>query len=216
VDRSTRGGTDSGDRGGFRRASYALVLLIGCVIGLFSVAGCSDLLDQARALEREGNVAGALQLYSEVIETHPDERAAVEGAAVCLFVLKRFDEALTIQEKLAAMDLTNVQIRVELGFNYLNHQDRPTDAMRVFAEAVKLQPTAKNLCFLAQAHAGLGETEQAERDLRRAISQEPAYAYSYELLVGLLAGTGRAGEAARVIEQAASQGVRVTADPSST
>ncbi len=152
-------------------------------------------------------MAGALQVYTEIVESEPNNQAAIEGAAVCLFALKRFDEALVLEEKLATTDPTNAQIRVELGFNYLNHQNRPADAVRVLAEAVEVEPTAKNLCFLAQAHMVVGNAEPAEQALRRAIDEEPEYAYSYQLLIGLLQDQGRADEAGEIAGLAASRGL---------
>ncbi len=50
--------------------------------------------------------------------------------AVGLMSSGRFDEALLIQERIASLDPTDAQIRVELGFNYLNHQN---DAARAVA-----------------------------------------------------------------------------------
>jgi tetratricopeptide (TPR) repeat protein len=178
-----------------------------CAASWFLPAGCGDRLSEAQALEQRGDVAGALQIYAAIVKSEPDNQAAIEGAAVCLFALKRFDEALGLEEKLATLDPTNAQIRVELGFNYLNHQDRPGDALRVLAEAAELEPTAKNLCFLAQAHLAVGDAGRAEQVLREAIDMEPDYAYSYRLLIGLLQGQGRMEEADEVAKLANSRGL---------
>ncbi len=45
---------------------------------------------------------------------------------------------------------------MELGFNYLNHQNAPAEAVTVFQEACALEPTAQYLSFLAQAQSGGG------------------------------------------------------------
>jgi tetratricopeptide (TPR) repeat protein len=189
--------------------------VFGCTASCFLLAGCGDRLNEAHALEQRGDLTGALQVYTEIIGSEPDDQAAIEGAAVCLFALRRFDEALVLEEKLATLDPTNAQIRVELGFNYLNHQDRPGDAVRVLAEAAELEPSAKNLCFLAQAHVAAGDAGMAEQVLREAIDMEPDYAYSYRLLIGLLQGQGRIEEADEVAKLADSRGLVLTETPDS-
>lgn len=203
-------GADEGRREALGRSVCAVLLVLACAASWFLLPGCGDRLGEAQSLEGQGDTAAALQIYAEIIENEPDNQAALEGAAVCLFSLKRFDEALVLQEKLAALDPTDAQIRVELGFNYLNHQERQADAARVLAEAAEIQPTAKNLCFLAQARVAVGETGPAEQVLRQAIDKEPGYAYSYQLLVELLEGQGRAQEAEEVARLAASRGLTVT------
>ncbi len=48
-------------------------------------------------------------------------------------LLGRHDEALALQERVVALDPKDVQTRIELGFNYLNHQKRAADAVRVLS-----------------------------------------------------------------------------------
>ena len=148
-----------------------------------------------------------------MLKSEPDDTEALTGSAVCLMLLKRYDEALAVQERLAQLNPNDAQIRVELGFNYLNHQSRPADAVRVLGEAAKLDPSAKNLCFLAQAQEAADNAQGAEETLRQAMASEPGYAYSYQLLVALLQNEGRAEEAEQVIQHAASLGIDVTKTP---
>jgi tetratricopeptide (TPR) repeat protein len=196
-----------------RRCVWAVLVTLTSVACMVVFSGCSDELGDALKLERQGDIEGALAVYGEMLKSDPSDTEALSGEAVCLTLLKRYDEALTVQERLAQLDPTDVQIRVELGFNYLNHQSRPEDAVRVLGEAAKLQPSAKNLCFLAQAFEAAGDTRGAEEALRRATASEPSYAYSYQLLATLLQKQGRAEEAEQVIQQAASLGIDVTKTP---
>ncbi len=161
-------------------------------------------------LERDGDLEGALALYSKILASDPDNVKALSGAAVCFVMLNRYDEALAVQERLVELDPDDAQVRIELGFNYLNHQSRPRDALRVLGEAVTISPSAKNLCFLAQAQGATGDLGSAETNLRQAISIEPSYAYSYRLLASMLEGQGRAEEAQQVLDQATSLGVNAT------
>lgn len=132
--------------------------------------------------------------------------------AVALMSSGRFDEALPIQEQIAALDPSDAQIRVELGFNYLSHQDRPADAVAVFKEAVDLEPSAKNVTFLAQAYIGADEPVSAEETLRQAIDTDKSYGHSYEVLVTLLERQGRTADVTELRQAADSAGVTLASD----
>lgn len=186
----------------------ALMLLLGNV-----ATGCgSGLLERARDLEAAGDIAGAVSAYQEVLAERPEDLQALGGGATNLLLLQRYDEALPLQERITALDPDDAQTRVELGFNYLNHQDRPADAVRAFGEAVAIDPSAKHLCFLAQAESVAGADLDAENHLRRAIDAEPSYPYSYRLLYALLIEQGRVGEATAVSEQAKKLSISVQED----
>lgn len=173
------------------------------------VGACSDGLAEARRLENAGDWEAALAVYKETLAKDSDDLAALSGAAVALMVLHRFDEALEYQERLVAADPKDAQTRVELGFNYLNHQDRPDDAARVLQEAADLDPTAKHLTFFAQALEQAGQTGEAEQVLRDAIETDAEYTYAYSQLVRLLQSQGRDVEAGALVEQALESGVTI-------
>ena len=202
-----------GQRSVVGRVLRALLVAAVSVVCVVALSGCSNKISEAHELERQGDIEGALASYTQALEEEPDDTVALTGASVCLMLLKRYDEALLLQERLVEVDPTDAQIRVELGFNYLNHQSRPADAARVFTEAVQLEPSAKNLCFLAQAQQGAGKAADAEATLRRAIAAEPGYQYSYRLLVGFLQEQGRAEEAQQVVQQAEALGIDVNQTP---
>jgi Tfp pilus assembly protein PilF len=124
-----------------------------------------------------------------------------------LYVSGDFDGALAYQERVAALDPKEVQMRLELGFNYLNHQDRASDAVRVLAEAVALEPSAKNLTFLAQSQFVSGDVAAAEESLRQAIETDATHAHAYMVLIQLLDEQERTDDAQEVREAAATAGV---------
>lgn len=195
------------DRARLARGTAVVAVLVVCAAALSLMPGCGDSLSEARTLEERGDLNGAVTAYEKVLKLEPDSSEALVGEAVCLMTLGRFNDALPLQERAVAGDPRDVQIRLELGFNYLNHQDRPRDAVRVLAEAAALEASAKNLGFLAQAQMASGENQAAEQTLRRAIDHEPSYVRTYTLLVALLNREGRAQEARRLVDEAAMRGV---------
>ena len=188
-----------------RVGTLTLVLLLLVIL----LPACSDRLDQARAAEQEGDLQSAIRLYEEHLQEHPDDLEALEGIAVDLYLGGDFDGALPYQQRVVALDPGNVQTRIELGFNYLNHQNEPQKAAAVMAEAAELDPSAKVLTFLAQAAIGAGMIDKAEEVLRRAIAAEPEYPHSYLVLIALLEEQGRGDEAAEVRAAAETVGVKV-------
>lgn len=207
----TGGNRERQDRGARLRgsgASVPAVLLLLILLSVFCLSCGNDVAD-ARKMESAGDWEGALSVYMQVLSERPDDLKALSGAAVALMVLQRYEEALEYQELVVAADSKDAQIRVELGFNYLNHQERPVDAVRVFEEAVSLEPTAKNLTFLAQGQKGAGDLQNAERTLRRAIEVDPTYGYAYGQLAELLSQQGRVDEAMQVEDEARTLGVEV-------
>ncbi|MBN1630510.1 MAG: tetratricopeptide repeat protein [Thermoleophilia bacterium] len=177
--------------------------IITIVMLLVLASGCSDELSRADALAAEGDLPGAEAAYREALLDETEDLEALNGLAVLLMLQRKFDEALPIQERIVAADPEDAQTRVELGFNYLNHQERPDDAVCVFEEAAALEGTAQRFTFLAQAQREAGRRDEAERSARRAIEVDPQYRHSYTVLIGLLESDGRMDEAAEIERQMA-------------
>jgi tetratricopeptide (TPR) repeat protein len=188
-----------------RIALFALLVAIAAL----ALAGCSDPIGDAEALAAGGDTEGAEAIYREVLTSDPENLEALSGLAVGLALQGRFDEALPFQERVVEADLTDAQTRIELGFNYLNHQNRSDDAVRVLGEAADLDMTPRNMTFLAQAQAVAGDIEGAERTLTDAIELDPQYAYSYMVLTDLLEDNQRDEDAAKVRDLATSRGVSI-------
>lgn len=199
-------------RSGIRKGVGDVVLLAVALVAvvLLAAGACGDVMAEARALEDRGDLEGAVVLYEQILEEQPDDLSALSAAAVDLLLLGLFDEALPLQERVRALDPDEIQIRIELAFNYLNHQGRAGDAVRVFEEAVALEPGAKHMTYLAQALMEAGNTAESERSLREAIEMDAGYGHSYSVLVRLLRAQGRAEEAAVIVEQASLHGITVT------
>jgi tetratricopeptide (TPR) repeat protein len=193
---------------GHRDRRIALAALV-VAIAVLALAGCSDPIGDAEALAASGDTEGAEAIYQEVLASDSENLEAMSGLAVVLELQGKFDEALPLQERVVEAEPTDVQTRIELGFNYLNHQNRSDEAVRVLEQAVDLDGTPKNMTFLAQAQAAAGDAEGAERTLRSAIELDPNYTYSYTVLIDLLQESQRDVDAAKVRDLAASRGVSI-------
>lgn len=171
--------------------------------------GCGGDLQKARQLEAAGDLEGAIASYEAVLNESPDSVEALRGLAVALYLVGDFDGALPYQERVIALDSTDVQTRIELGFNYLNHQSRPSEAVKILSAAVALERSAKHLAFLAQAQLVSGDEDAGEASLREAVEIDPEYAYAYMLLVQLLESRGMHSEADSIRRSADKIGVDI-------
>jgi len=197
---------------GARRHAHCLVVVILIVLATLLTA-CGGPTAEALDLERQNDYEGAVSIYKDALQEDPDDVEILAALAADLMLMGKYDDALPIQERVTALIPEDVQTRIELGYNYLNHQDRAADAVRVFGEAATLDPTAQHLTFLAQAQIVTGDTGGAEQTLRHALEVDPKYAYSYMVLDSLLASQGRTGEAAELRDLALLNGVQLERAP---
>jgi tetratricopeptide (TPR) repeat protein len=198
---------------GWRSGRALARALLSCVVGLVLMGsllcGCSDAVATVRELVAKGDLAAAEEACDRALARNPADTEVLNELGAILMMEQKYDEALPIQEQVVAADPQDVQTRVELGFNYLNHQNRTGDAARVLAEAADLDHSAKNLTFLAQAQIAADEVESALQTLRSALDTDPGYPHSYAVLIALLERQGRYADAAAVEQEASTQGVRL-------
>ena len=192
------------DRISLSAVGIVLVLLLGVVS-----AGCSSRSDEALHFDAQGNLKAGMAIYQQIIKQDPNNVGALAGMGSDLFLTQEFNQALPFEERTVELDHKDAETRIELGFNYLNHQNRPADAVCMFAEAASLDGSAKNFCFLAEAQRVTGSVVAAKASLHKAIDKDPKYAYSYQLLIVILDSQGRSDDAAAVFQQAAAQGVHL-------
>jgi tetratricopeptide (TPR) repeat protein len=171
------------------------------------VTGCAGVLESGRELEKSGDLLSAVQVYKDALRSDPTNVEILASLGSDLMLLGKFDEAMIIQEKTIHLNPKDTQTRIELGFNYLNHQGRSADSVRVLREAVRIETSAKTLTFLAQALIQNGELLEAESSLREAIRIDPTYAHPYQVLHNLLLRLGKTAEAAQVEKDATVQGI---------
>jgi len=196
------------------RAPLAWTILVIGSVALWLLSGCgSDLIAAAIQAEKAGDYPAAVDLYRQELALDPHDKDAVKGLAVDLFLLRQFDEALIYQESAVRLEPGDVQLKVELAFNYLNHQGEPQKAVEVLREATRVERTARLLTFLAQAQLAAGQPQEAEVSLRSATAEDPSYAWAYALLVKMLGDQGRGAEAEAVRQTALAAGIVLQSAP---
>jgi tetratricopeptide (TPR) repeat protein len=188
-----------------------LVLTASVLLAVAAVGCSSSWADQVRKAEAAGDFSTATKLYEERLKQHPDDLQAIKGLAAIYFVAGRFNDALPYEEEAVARDTKDAQTRIELGFNYLSHQNQPAKAAQTMIEATKIEPSAKYLTFLAQAQMAVSDLKGAEDSLRKAIATDSSYRHAYEELASLLDRQGRTTEAAQLRQTAASAGATTQA-----
>ena len=189
-----------------RSAAVWITVLI--VVSLISLAAASGGEKQrARDLEAQGDLTGAVEVYRHLLGRSPDDVVVLRALALDLLLLQRYDDALSVQERIVALDPKDALTRVELAFNYLNHQERAADAVTYLTQACALEPSAKYLTFLAQAQMETGDVVGAEQNLRRGLATDPSYPHAYGVLLRLLGQEGRTQEAQALRQEAEAQGV---------
>ena len=70
-----------------------------------------------------------------------------------------------------------------------------------------MEPSAKNLSFLAQAQIVTGNPSGAERSLDTALKTDSKYPHAYLVLLSLLNSEGRSGDVSALKEKARVNGV---------
>ncbi len=182
---------DMGTRGQ-KRSIVPLAGLLAAILVLTVIfahrAGANDFHPQVReghALSIEGKLEEANRMYSARLSTDKNDIAAVRGMAVNLFLMRRYDQALPFQQLVVKLDDRDAQTRVELGLNYLVHQDEPLEATFVLREAATIDPSPRNRTLLAKALVAAGDPPAAVYQLRSVLASAPEYDYARQTLVQL-------------------------------
>jgi len=184
-----------------------VVLALALTLLVLIAPACSSLVSDAQEAEAAGDLESATQLYRARLQEEPEDLTALRGLAVALSFQGNFNEALPVQERIVSLDEGDAETRIELGFNYLNHQGQPAKAVATFTEATEVEPSAKYLTFLAQAQLEAGNSPEAEAALRKALSEDESYGHAYTVLTALLEAEGRTTEAEGLRAAASAKGV---------
>jgi tetratricopeptide (TPR) repeat protein len=159
-------------------------------------------LEKAKALQRQGDLAGAEASYRQVLIAEPDHAEALNNLGNVLRGLKRPDEAVNCLRRALALKTEHPAILTNLGL--------ALGDLRQFEEAAKCQrravladpelaPGHNNLGLSFKA---LGRLSEAEASFRKALVLEPDFAEALNNLGNVLRARERFEEAAAVYRRA--------------
>jgi tetratricopeptide (TPR) repeat protein len=160
------------------------------------------ILEKAKALQRQGDLAGAEAGYRQVLTKEPDHVEALNNLGNVLRGLKRPDEAVDCLRRALALKAGHPAILTNLGLA-LGDLRQFEEAMECHRRAVladpELAPTHNNLGLSLKA---LGRLPEAEASFRRALALKPDFAEALNNLGNVLRARERFEEAAAVYRRA--------------
>jgi len=150
----------------------------------------------------DGDLPGALETYGMIREVFPDFMPAWNNSGMILRSLGRYDEAVAMYEKAAALAPHNSVPLYNLWFTHLDYRRDPKTSESVARRMVELSPgMAYSHNALGYSLAVQGRFEEALRELRRTVEIEPAHAYGLPNLAHVLLASGKPAEAATVYRE---------------
>jgi protein O-GlcNAc transferase len=166
------------------------------------LAAAHPLLLQAVALQRDGRLDEAAQIYNQVLADHPEDFDATHLLGVIALQQQRYDVAQRLIGAAVALNPHDASAIGNLGTSYLGAA-MPEQAFQWFEVALRLQPeSSKALTDAATALHNLGRYPEAISLLRKAHSHDPNSYAVCNLLGACLIKNGEAREAAELFETA--------------
>jgi tetratricopeptide (TPR) repeat protein len=177
----------------------------------------TPLYERALVLYKEDNLEEAARLMEELITKDPQHRDGLEALGVIYGKMKRFDEAIALMKRLAAMDPENIMAHANMSQFYM--------LKGMIAEAEREQAEARRLSWKAELRAKKvsdseirkkeeEEKEQARASVERRIEQykqviayDPADVLGYFTLGSVYLQARRFTEASETLAKA------IEADP---
>jgi superkiller protein 3 len=160
------------------RTSSTSFLWIVVVSVLQSAMGCSlsptaRALDEGDALYDEGNVRGAMQRYSRVLESDPDNARAAYSMGVAHYTLDEHSRALPYFDRAVALDEQRAAYRMQRGHTLV--QLRAFDrAIEDYQTVIALDPgLAKAYYSVGIAYYNSHDYGNAVRWLKRYLELSP-------------------------------------------
>lgn len=158
------------------------------------------LFRQAAALQKSGDVAGAIETYRRLLAVDPHQAAALSNLGILLAHSGQYDEAITEYRKALALLPGNANIETNLGLAYYK-SGRMTEAARVFAQARAQAPGDLQLALLAaDCDLRMGQNDAVITTLEPLERRNPDNLAIAYLLGTALIRDHRAAEGQRLID----------------
>ncbi|HZQ61846.1 MAG TPA: tetratricopeptide repeat protein [Casimicrobiaceae bacterium] len=129
---------------------------------------------QAQVYREAGDYARALQVLEQGLSEHPDNPDLLYDAAMVAEKADRLELAEKHLKRVIELKPESAQALNALGYTLVDRTDRYAEGMEYIQRALKLSPDdAFILDSMGWAHYRMGQLDDAERFLRRAIAGRP-------------------------------------------
>ncbi len=189
-----------GPRG--RISSLLLPALLVLLVGTTAVSAqpSSPDLDRVRELIATDQTAAAESMLDDIIAAEPDDADALSLRADLLREDDRLDEAAQDYRRLVELEPDDTGAWFWLG-TIARWQGRDADARTAYTRVVELSPcNTEGLIGRARVEMHAESMDAAERDLRKTLECRPDNETAADLLIDVLASSGRDDEARQVAD----------------
>ncbi len=143
-------------------------------------------LEQAAALERAGNLQGALFLYMALLEDYPREPAALKGACRCALRLGMEENARALVRQAMTLPTMDAELSL-LAALVACREGRFAAAIPLLRQSLQQDPRrAETHAALGVALAAVHQPDDAQQAMRRALSIDPRLGDAYYNLARLV------------------------------
>ncbi|MFA5043481.1 MAG: tetratricopeptide repeat protein [Kiritimatiellia bacterium] len=130
-------------------------------------------LQQAAIEERGRDYTGALAMYTALLEEYPREPWALKGACRCCLRLGRMDRARALAMQILALPLPDADLNL-LAALVACYDGRYRAAIPLLRQSLKQNRACPEThVALGVALAAIGETKEAQEEMKRALSFNP-------------------------------------------
>ncbi|BCR05253.1 hypothetical protein DESUT3_23220 [Desulfuromonas versatilis] len=127
---------------------------------LRSVKGAYELYDEARKLEGQGNLSGAVASYLKAAAAAPEESLILTGLGMAYLKAEDTQSARRHLQKAAQLQPEYFLTRLGLGYAYLQGGQNP-QAVSELEASMKLLPTLQGAYLLAEGYEKTGQRQKA-------------------------------------------------------
>lgn len=145
-----------------------------------------SLCDEARACIKKRDAKGAISKFLAALEAEPNDVPAHEGLATVYFLIKDYDQAIALFQRVTRLDPTRSQPLTNLGAIY-NKKGEYREAVNVLRQALaKDRRCAEAYYNLGIAQRGLNQMSMALSAYKEAIRLQPDMPEAYTNLGNIL------------------------------
>lgn len=124
------------------------------------------------ALQRSGDVAGAVEQARRLVELRPTSPVAVNRLGICCFMASRYEDAASAFRKAIALDPDVPRAHLNLGAALLR-LGRFDEARSALEETIRVEPVPQAYSNLGVAQYLLGRYAEAASSFQRAVELAP-------------------------------------------